>query len=202
KAQEQALAEKISQQEALQHETMALEAELERLRQLQQSSEKEAVSLDHDIRRTTEEINRANSRISVSRLELDRLKSEELRAHEKRAQNQTLVEHRDAERSDREAALEALREQLDTAQSEAHKIGEEHSVLRARLAALEERHRGERAALARLEHQSREMSNRREQIAGEVARWGETRARILAENIELDQKLTGLAEQIVAAERS
>src|SRR6185312_14883176 len=32
KAQEQALAEKISQQEALQHETMALEAELERLR--------------------------------------------------------------------------------------------------------------------------------------------------------------------------
>jgi chromosome segregation protein len=169
---------------------------------LQQSSEKEAVSLDHDIRRTTEEINRANSRISVSRLELDRLKNEEQRAHERRAQNQTLVEQRDAERAEREAALEALREQLDGAQSEAQKIGEEHSVLRARLAALEERHRGERAALARFENQSREMSNRREQIAQEVARWGETRARILAENIELDQKLTALAEQIAAAERS
>jgi chromosome segregation protein len=201
-AQEQALAERVAQQEALQRETMALEAELERLRQLQQSSEKEAVSLDHDIRRTTEEINRANSRISVSHLELDRLKSEEQRAHEKRTQNQTLVEQRDAERADREAALEALREQLDGAQAEAQKIGEEHSVLRARLAALEERHRGERAALARLEHQFREMSSRREQIGGEIARWGETRARILAENIELDQKLTGLAEQIVAAERA
>ncbi len=46
------------------------------------------------------------------------------------------------------------------------------------------------------------MSNRREQIAGEVARWGENRARILTENIELDRKLTALGEQIVAAERS
>ena len=45
------------------------------------------------------------------------------------------------------------------------------------------------------------MSNRRQQITEEVARWGETRARILTENIELDQKLTGLAEQITAAER-
>ncbi|HWF11267.1 MAG TPA: chromosome segregation protein SMC [Bryobacteraceae bacterium] len=202
RTQEQILAGKVSQQEALQRETTALEAELERLRQLQQTSEKDAVSLDHDIRRTTEEINRANSRISVSRLELERLRSEEQRAHEKRAQNQTLVELRDAERADRETALEALREQLDGAQAEAQKIGEEHSVLRARLAALEERHRGERAALARLENQAREMSGRREQIAGEVARWGETRARILAENIELDQKLTALSEQVVAAERS
>ncbi|HEX4278092.1 MAG TPA: chromosome segregation protein SMC [Bryobacteraceae bacterium] len=201
-AQERALAERASQQEALQRETTALEAELERLRQLQQTSEKEAVSLDHDVRRTTEEINRANSRISVSHLELDRLKNEEQRAHDKRAQNQTLVEQKDAERSDREAALETMRDQLDAAQTEAQKIGEEHSVLRARLAALEERHRGERAALARLEHQFREMSNRREQIAGEVARWGETRARILAENIELDRKLTSLGEEIVAAERA
>jgi chromosome segregation protein len=200
--QESVLAARVGDQEALQRETTALEAELERLRQLQQTSEKEAVSLDHDIRRTAEEINRSNSRISVARLELERLTREEERAHEKRAQNQTLVEQKDAERGDRELALDALREQLDAAQTEAQKIGEEHSVLRARLAALEERHRGERAALARLENQSREMSDRREQIAGEVARWGEHRARILTENIELDQKVTALGEQIVAAERS
>ncbi len=200
--QESALAERVGDQEALQRETTALEAELERLRQLQQTSEKEAVSLDHDIRRTAEEINRSNSRISVARLELERLTREEERAHEKRAQNQTLVEQKDAERGERELALDALREQLDAAQTEAQKIGEEHSALRARLAALEERHRGERTALARLENQSREMSNRREQIAGEVARWGENRARILTENIELDQKLTALGDQVVAAERS
>jgi chromosome segregation protein len=200
--QESVLAARVSDQEALQRETTALEAELERLRQLQQTSEKDAVSLDHDIRRTAEEINRSNSRISVARLELERLTREEERAHEKRAQNQTLVEQKDAERGERELALDAMRELLDAAQSEAQKIGEEHSVLRARLAALEERHRGERAALARLESQSREMSDRREQIAGEVARWGENRARILTENIELDQKLTALGEQVVAAERS
>ena len=198
--QERALADKSRDQEAFERETTALEVELERLRQLQQSSEKEAVSLDHDLRRAAEEINRANSRISVARLELERLTREEERAHEKRAQNQTLVEQKDAERSDREQALEAMRDQLDAAQSEAQRIGEEHSVLRAKLAALEERHRGERAAFGRLENQYREMSDRRRQITEEVARWGETRARILRENIELDQKLTGLAEQITAAE--
>ncbi len=202
KEQERALEEKTREQEALQRETTALEAELERLRQLQQSREKEAVSLDHDIRRTAEEINRSHSRISVARLELERLQREEERAHEKRAQNQVLVEQKDSERGDREVALDAMRDHLDAAQVESQRIGEEHSVLRARLAALEERHRGERAALARLETQLREMSARREQIAGEVARWGENRARILTENIELDQKLTALGEQIAAAERS
>ncbi|HTA44843.1 MAG TPA: chromosome segregation protein SMC [Bryobacteraceae bacterium] len=202
KEQERALADKVRDQEALQQETTALEAELERLRQLQQSSEKEAVSLDHDLRRASEEINRANSRISVARLELERLKREEERAHEKRAENQTLVEQKDAERSEREQALEAMRDHLESAQAEAHRIGEEHAVLRAKLAGLEERHRAERAALARLENQFREMSNRRRQIAEEVARWGETRARILNENIELDQKLTALAEQIAAGERT
>src|SRR6202034_1585531 len=158
--QERVLAARVSDQEALQRETTALEAELERLRQLQQASEKEAVSLDHDIRRTAEEINRSHSRISVARLELERLQREEERAHEKRAQNQTLVEQKDAERGERESALDAMRDHLDAAQAESQRIGEEHSVLRARLAALEERHRGERAALARLENQSREMSDR------------------------------------------
>jgi chromosome segregation protein len=200
--QERALEAKTRDQEALQRETTALEGELERLRQLQQTSEKDAVSLDHDIRRTAEEIHRSNSRISVARLELERLAREEERAHEKRAENQTLVEQKDAERAERELALDAMRDQLDAAQLEAQKISEEHSVLRARLAALEERHRGERAALAKLETQSREMSDRREQIAGEMTRWGENRARILTENIELDQKLTALGDQIVAAERS
>src|SRR6202000_3132810 len=92
KAQEQALAERIGSQETLQRETTALEAELERLRQLQQTSEKESVSLDHELRRASEEINRANSRISVARLELERLGREEERAHEKRTQNLTLAE--------------------------------------------------------------------------------------------------------------
>lgn len=201
KAQENALAAKAAELEDLQGETVSLEAELERLRQLQQTTEKESVSLDGDLRRAGEEINRANSRISVSRLELERLKREEERAHEKRTQNLTIVEQKDGEREERESALEALRDQLDAAQAEAQKMGEEHAVLRARLAALEERHRGEKAAFGRLENQGREMSHRRAHITSEVARWGENRARILSENIELDQKITVLAEQITVAER-
>ncbi|HVW83722.1 MAG TPA: AAA family ATPase, partial [Bryobacteraceae bacterium] len=202
KQQESQLAAKVAEQEALQRETAEMEAELERLRQLQQAREKDAVSLDHELRRATEEINRANSRISVARLELERLKREEERAHEKRAQNQLLVEQKDAERADREQALEALREQLEVAQTDAQRIGEEHAVQRAQLAALEERHRGSRAALGRLENQFREMSNRRQQINSEVQRWAENRARILNDNIGLDQKLTSLTQQIAAAERA
>ncbi|HWE49503.1 MAG TPA: chromosome segregation protein SMC [Bryobacteraceae bacterium] len=201
KQQERVLAEKTAEQEALQGESSALEIELERLRLSQQTSEKEAVSLDHESRRASEEINRANSRISIARQELERLKHEEERAHHTRTQNLTLVEQKDADRASREEALEAMREQLDAAQTEAHLIGEEHSVLRAKLAGLEERHRGERAALARLESQFHEMSRRRQQIGTEVQSWGVTRARILSENIELDQKLMALDEQTVAAER-
>jgi len=200
--QEAALALKIGEQTGLQTATSALEAELERLRQLQQTGEKEAVSLDHDLRRAAEELNRASSRVSIARQELERLKREEERARQNRAANQTLVEQKDADRAAREQALESLREQLEGAQAEAHAISEEHAVLRAKLAALEERHRGERAALARLENQFREMSNRRAQIASQVERWGETRARILNENIELDQKLTTLGENIAQADRT
>jgi len=200
--QERLLALKTTEQEALQHQTATLEANLERLRQLQQAREKDGVSLEHESRRATEEINRANSRIGVARQELERLRREEERAHENRAKNQTLVEQKDSERKDREEALEALREQLELAQAEAHGMGEEHAVLRAKLAGTEERHRGERAALARLENLFREMSNRRQQITSEVQRWGENRARILNENIELDQKLTTLTEQIAVAERA
>jgi len=200
--QERLLEAKNAEQEALQRETAGLEAELERLRQLQQSREKDAVSLDHDLRRAGEETNRANSRVSVSRLELERLKREEERAHAKRTENLTLAEQKDAERTEREQALEALREQLEAAQSDAQRIGEEHAVLRAQLAGLEERHRGSRAHLQRVENQGREMTERRRQIGSEIQKWSETRARILTENIELDQKLATLTEQIAAAERA
>ena len=202
KTSDESLTISIQSQDTLQEETRTLEANLERLRQSQQTAEKEAVSLDHDLRRATEEINRANSRVSVARLELERLGREEERAHEKRTQNQILVEQKDNERADREQALETLREQLEAFQTEAQRIGEEHAVLRAQLAGLEERHRGSKSALGRLENQAREMSGRRNMIGAEVQRWGENRARILNENIELDKKLNGLTDQIVAAERA
>jgi len=99
--------------QTLESEISALSAELERLRQLQQAREKEAVSLDHDLRRAAEEIHRSNSRVSVARLELDRLKREEERTHEARARNIAIAEQKEAERAERELAMETLREQLD-----------------------------------------------------------------------------------------
>ena len=56
------------------------------------------------------------------------------------------------------------------------------------LAGLEERHRGERSAMGRLEQQFRETTNRRNAIAPEIERLGEQRARLLADNIELDRR--------------
>ncbi len=199
---ESKLVAKSAQLENLDREMSALTAELERLRQLQQAREKEAVSLDHDLRRTSEEINRSNSRVSVARIELERLKREEERATENRARNIALAEQKEAERAERERTLESLREQLEAQQVEARRVGEEHAVLRANLAGVEERHRGERSALARLVQQFEQISSRRKALGAEVQRWGETRSRILAENITLDEKLTGLREQIEAAERT
>ena len=199
---ESALMLRTSELEKIESEMTALSAELERLRQLQQAREKEAVSLDHDLRRTAEEIHRSNSRVSVARLELDRLKREEERTHEARARNLALAEQKEAERAERELALEGLREQLEAAQAEAQRIGEEHAVQRANLAGVEERHRGERTALARLVQQFEQTSTRRKSLGEDVQRWGENRARILNENIELDQKLTALTEQIAAGERT
>ena len=54
--------------------------------------------------------------------------------------------------------------------------------------------------MGRLEQQFRETTFRRNAIAPEIERLGEQRSRLLANNIELDQRATLLAEQITALE--
>src|SRR5262249_23302039 len=71
---ERHLGEKNAQLEELQREIIGLEADLERLRGLQQSREKDRVALDHEMRKLSEDLSRSNSRLSVARLELDRLR--------------------------------------------------------------------------------------------------------------------------------
>src|SRR5882757_10900819 len=99
-------------------------------------------------------------------------------------------------RAEAEERLEGERAELEKLEGQAATIAEEHAAIRAELAGLEERHRGERNAMARLEQQFRETTNRRNAIAPEIARLGEQRSRLLADNIELDQKGTLLAGQI------
>jgi len=186
---------RASNLDALHQEIIALEAELERLRSLQQSREKDRVALDHEMRKLGEDLSRSNSRLSVARLELERLRRDAEKSAAQRETNRAAVDEKERLRAEREEALEAERQELEKLESQAAAIGEEYAATRAGLAGLEERQRGERNAMARLDQQFRETVNRRNTIAGEMERMGELRARLLADNIELDQMAALLAEE-------
>jgi len=195
-----ALDEMVSRADALHQEIIAYEAELERLRGLQQSREKDRVALDHEMRKLGDDLARTNSRLSVARLELERLRRDAEKSAEQRERNRAAVEETERLRAQNEEALEGQRAEMETLEQQAAGIAEEHAAIRAELAGLEERHRGERAAMGRLEQQFRETTQRRNAIAPEIERLGEQRARLLADNIELDQKAAQLAEEITALE--
>jgi len=191
---------KVYDLDRLSGEIVQLEAELERLRTLQQAREKDALALDHELRKLAEESNRANSRVSVARLELERLTREQQRAVEQRDRNRAAVAQKEEERANREAALEALRQASEDIEGEAAQAAEAHSALRAQLAALEERYRAAKSALGRLDQQHRDMTARRQEAGREIERLGENRSRLLAENIELDKRAGTLAESILEVE--
>jgi chromosome segregation protein len=194
------LDEKVARLEGLNREIAALEAELDRLRTLQQSREKDRVALDHEMRMLSEDLGRANSRVSVARLELERLRRDAEESARQREKSQAAVEEKEQLRAEREAALEAERADLEKLEAQAVHVGEEHAAVRAGLAGLEERARAERSALARLEQQFQETRNRRNAVAAEADRLGEQRARLLADNVELTQRAAQLADEIVDLE--
>jgi chromosome segregation protein len=200
KGRQAALDEMLARLDGLTQEIIGFEAELERLRALQQSREKDRVALDHEMRKLGEDLARTNSRVSVARLELERLRRDAEKSADQRERNRTAVAEKERLRAESEQALETQRGELEKLEGQAATIVEEHAVIRAELAALEERYRGERSAMGRLEQQFRETTNRRNAIAPEISRLGEQRARLLADNIELDQKAALLAEQITTLE--
>ncbi|MGE5646114.1 MAG: chromosome segregation protein SMC [Acidobacteriota bacterium] len=182
----------------LEREIQRLEQELERLRASQQTQEKEAVALDHDMRKLADELQRAGSRLSVARLELDRIGREKAKALERRQASQAAAEEKERLRLTQEQSLEASRDELDGLRAQASRTAEEHAVLRAALAGLDERRRAERTAMAKVEGQLNELTARATQIAGDLERLGIEKARLLASNIELDRRtgeLTGSRAQ-------
>jgi chromosome segregation protein len=199
-AKQSALEEMTGRLDGLSQEIIGLEAELERLRSLQQSREKDRVALDHDMRKLGDDLSRANSRLSVARLELERLRRDAEKSADQRERNRAAVEEKERLRSEREQALEAEREELEKLAGQLQTIGEEHAQTRAELAGLEERQRAERSAMGRLEHQFRETTQRRNTLAPEIERLGEHRSRLLTDNIELDQKIATLTEETAALE--
>ena len=155
---QKALDEQVARLEDLDREIGILEAELERLRGVQQAREKDRVALEHEMRKLGDDTNRANSRLSVARLELDRLKRDAERSAEQRGANQQAVAEKEELREQREQELDDQRQFLEKLEVEAAALGEDHSALRAELAGLEERHRGERAAMGRLEAQHKDAT--------------------------------------------
>ena len=198
--QQAALDGRLVELENLNQEIGGLEAEVERLRGLQQSREKERVALDHEMRKVNEDRARANSRVSVAQLELDRLRRDAAQSAEQREKNQAAVEEKERLRSEGEAAVEAERLELEKLEVEAAHVGEEHAAVRAELAAFDERDRAEHSALARIEQQFRETRNRCDSVAAEAGRLGEQRARLLADNVELRRRAAALSDEIVQVE--
>lgn len=199
-AKQRALDAEAARLEDANREIAALEAEVERLRSAQQAREKDRVALDHEMRKLGDDLSRANSRLSVARLELERLRRDSERSAEQRERNLAAVEEKERLKAEGERALETERQELEKLEAQLATIAEEHSVLRAELAQLEERHRGQRAALAKVEQQHRETAGRRSRIAPEIERLGVERARLLADNIELDRKVVELGERIRESE--
>lgn len=181
----------------LEHSIHLLTEEIESIRQQQQREEKEALALDHEMRRMGEETNRSNARLSAARLELERLDRESVRAAGQKDEKQRLLAEKEEARSTKERELEGGRGELDILRESVQRVSEEHSVLRVQLASMEERQRSESAARQRLEAQIGELTRRRVAIAAELERLGLDRTRLLNDNMELDSGLARLNEQVL-----
>ena len=168
----------------------------------QQSREKDRVALDHEMRKLGEDLSRANSRLSRGAAgagaaaprcrEIGRA----ARAQSRRRRREGAAARGAASRRSKpqRGELEKLEGQAATHRRRA----------RRRCAPNWPAWKNATAASAppwaRLEQQFRETTNRRNAIAPEIERLGEQRARLLADNIELDQRAALLAEQITDAE--
>ncbi|MSV34476.1 MAG: chromosome segregation protein SMC [Bryobacterales bacterium] len=191
--------ERTAALEELERSAALLAEELEQVRGLQQTQEKDALAMDHEQRKLAEEYARAGSRLSAARLELERLARQDQQARAQREINQTLVAEKEQARFDQEKTVEVARGEFDGLQAQVHAIGEAYSVLRAGLAGLEERARAEKTAAGRLEAQIQQLTARREQLARDLERMGVERAHLLTDNIELDQRAQQLHEHTAEA---
>ena len=99
----------------------------------------------------------------------------------------------------RKKALEESRGEFDRLQTHVHAINEEYSALRAELAGLDERARSEKTAAARIESQVIHLQLRREELVRDLERLGVERARLLTDNIELDQRAGRLTQETAEA---
>jgi hypothetical protein len=176
--------------------SLALEAELERLRALQQSREKgprgarprHAQARRRPLARQFAPLRGAprSGPPAPRRRKIGR----PARAEPRRRRRKERL------RAAREEALEAERRELEILEGQAAAIGEEHAATRAEAGGSRRAPPRRARAMARLEQQFRETSARRDAIAPEIERLGAERSRLLADNIELDRRSAQLAGEI------
>ncbi|MEI9813784.1 MAG: hypothetical protein WDO18_14565 [Acidobacteriota bacterium] len=133
---------------------------------------------------------------------MDRLKRADEQSRTQRETSQAAVAQREEQRFEQEKVLESLRAESEGLQARAQAINEEHSMLRAGLAGIEERQRSERNAVGRIEAQIRQIQARRDELARLIESMGTERARLLGDNVELDKRAAQLTEEtaVVVAE--
>ncbi|MBI4892495.1 MAG: hypothetical protein HY821_17855, partial [Acidobacteria bacterium] len=100
--------------EQLEAEIQTLSESLEQLRAEQQRQEKDTLVIDQEMRKVSEEFNRANQRLSVARLDLDRLTRDAERHSGERQAKALLVEEKDQQRAEVERSLEEMRSGLES----------------------------------------------------------------------------------------
>ncbi|MBI3280971.1 MAG: chromosome segregation protein SMC, partial [Acidobacteria bacterium] len=184
----------------LEAEIAQLSEQLEHVRAEQQTQEKDALALDHEMRKLADEFSRANSRLSVARLDLQRLLHDAAKSKEHRERTRELVDQKEEARAGYEQTLTGARAALESVQQQAAHVSEEHATLRAQLAGLEERCRGEQAARGRIETHVRDATQRRDNLAAESERLGSEKARLMSNNVALDARAAELAGRITEGE--
>ena len=188
-----------SELEQLERETALLSEELERLRLRQQTQEKDALALDHEQRKLAEEFARSGSRLSVARLKPERLTREDQRT---RSSGRTARSW-----SPRESWPGSIRKsRWKRLAPKSNVFSRTHTTLAKSMprcapgwqvwtSAAGQRRPRLRACRASF----LQLKNRREQWSREMERLGVERARLLADNIELDRKAQLLVEEKAAA---
>ena len=164
-------------------------AELDKIQDSLQTSEKETLAVEHQLRHLADEQERARRNLAVAQSERARLRSENEEASARSEEQQAAIDQLDREGAGAEVELEELAGALDQHQTQRVRLAEERTHLRTRLATLEERSKSAAASLERVGTLAREQAGRREQVANQVTEWAAECARLLANNHELEERI-------------
>ena len=188
--------------DGLNQEIIGFEAELERLRALQQSREKDRVALDHEMRKLGDDLARTNSRALASPAwSWSACAATPKNRAEQRERNRAAVEEKERLRAEARGGARS-RARTSWRSSKARPPPSAKSMPRSAPSWPDWK---SATAASAPPWAAWSSSSARPPTAATPSRprsraWAKQRARLLADNIELDQKAAVLAEQITTLE--